>query len=117
MEAPEIREYCLGKRGVTEGFPFDAETLVFIVGGKMFLLMSLENNPVTFNAKNLPEKNVELREKFTQISPGYHMNKQHWNTVLCEGLKPEFLKKLIDESYDLILASLSKKVREEVIKM
>ena len=82
----------------------------------MFLLMSLENNPVTFNSKNLPEKNEELREEFPQISPGYHMNKQHWNTVLCEGLKPELIKNLIDESYDLIFNSLTKKLREDVLK-
>ena len=116
MEAQEIREYCLTKKGATEGFPFDEETLVFKVGGKMFLLMSLENTPITFNAKNLPEKNEELREEFPQISPGYHMNKQHWNTVVCEGLKPELIKELIDESYGLILSSLTKKLRNEIIK-
>lgn len=116
MEAQEIREYCLAKKGVTEGFPFDEETLVFKVGGKMFLLMSLENTPLTFNAKNLPEKNEELRAQFTQIVPGYHMSKVHWNTVVVEGLRPDFLKELIDESYDLIFASLTKKMREEVLK-
>ena len=116
MEAEEIRNYCLNKKGVTEGFPFDETTLVFKVGGKMFLLMALEKQPLVFSTKNTADYNEELREQYSQISGAYHMNKTHWNSVICEGLKPEFIKKLIDDSYQLVFDSLIKKLKEEVLK-
>lgn len=115
MEAEEIREYCLSKKAVTESFPFDLETLVFKVSGKMFLLISLEQNPATFSAKANPEWSEELREEFSQIKGAYHMNKTHWNSVVCEGLKQDLIYKLIDHSYDLVFKSLTKKIREEII--
>lgn len=115
MEALEIREYCLQKRGVTEGFPFNETALVFKVGGKMFLLMDLESLPLVFSAKANPEWSEELREKYYQISGAYHMNKTHWNSVSVEGLKPEFIKKLMDHSYDLVFNSLTRRVREEIL--
>lgn len=115
MEAEEIREYCLEKKGVTEGFPFGEDALVFKVGGKMFLLVALENNPLVFAAKNKADYNEELREQYHQISGAYHMNKTHWNSVICEGLKPNFIKKLIDDSYQLVFESLTKKMKEEVL--
>lgn len=116
MLAEEIRDYCLEKKGVTESFPFNETTLVFKVGGKMFLLMALDTQPLVFSAKNNEDYNEELREKFHQISGAYHMNKTHWNSVVCEGLKPELIKKLIDDSYQLIFNSLTKKMKEEVLK-
>lgn len=116
MEAEEIRNYCLNKKGVTEGFPFNETTLVFKVGGKMFLLMALESQPLVFSAKNKEDYNQELREKYHQISGAYHMNKTHWNSVICEGLKAEFIKKLIDDSYQLVFNSLTKKVKEELLR-
>ena len=115
MEAEEIRNYCLNKKGVTEGFPFDETTLVFKVGGKMFLLMALEKQPLVFSAKNTADYNEELREQYYQISGAYHMNKTHWNSVICEGLKPEFIKKLIDDSYQLVYESLTKKIKLEIL--
>ncbi|WP_374444527.1 MmcQ/YjbR family DNA-binding protein [Epilithonimonas sp.] len=115
METEEIREYCLSKKAVTEGFPFDNETLVFKIGGKMFLLISLERHPATFSAKADPEWSEELRENHPQISGAYHMNKTHWNSVVCEGLKKDLIIKLIDHSYDLVFKSLSKKAREEIL--
>lgn len=117
MIAEEIREYCLAKKGVTEGFPFNETTLVFKVGGKMFLLMALDTQPVVFSAKNKEDYNQELREKYYQISGAYHMNKTHWNSVVCEGLKSDLIKKLIDDSYDLVFESLTKKVKEEVLNL
>lgn len=114
MEIEEIREYCLKKKGTTESLPFDNETLVFKVGGKMYLLLLLESNPPVFSAKANPEWSEELREKYYQINGAYHMNKTHWNSVECEGLKSELILKLIDHSYDLIFNSLSKKIKEEV---
>ena len=116
MIAEEIREYCLAKKGVTEGFPFNETTLVFKVGGKMFLLMALDTQPLVFSAKNKEDYNQELREKYYQISDAYHMNKTHWNSVVCEGLKSDLIKKLIDDSYDLVFESLTKKVKEEILK-
>lgn len=116
MIAEEIREYCLAKKGVTEGFPFNETTLVFKVGGKMFLLMALDTQPLVFSAKNKEDYNQELREKYHQIYGAYHMNKTHWNSVVCEGLKPDLIKKLIDNSYELVFESLTRKVKEEVLK-
>lgn len=115
MIAEEIREYCLAKKGVTECFPFNETTLVFKVGGKMFLLMALDTQPLVFSAKNKEDYNQELREKYYQISGAYHMNKTHWNSVVCEGLKSDLIKKLINDSYDLVFESLTKKVKEEVL--
>ena len=115
MIAEEIREYCLAKKGVTEGFPFNETTLVFKVGGKMFLLMALDTQPLVFSAKNKEDYSQELREKYYQISGAYHMNKTHWNSVVCEGLKSDLIKKLIDDSYDLVFESLTKKVKEEIL--
>lgn len=114
MDANEILDYCLAKKGVTETFPFDKETLVMKVGGKMFLLMSLEKQPLSIAVKTDPEWSAELREKYPQITGAYHMNKTHWNSVLCEGLKPELIMKLIDSSYELIFESLTKKMKIEV---
>ena len=114
MEAEEIREYCLSKKAVTEGFPFDLETLVFKVGGKMFLLISLEHHPTTFSAKANPEWSEELREEYSQINGAYHMNKTHWNSVVCESLKQDLIFILFDHSYDLVFKSLTKKVRDSI---
>lgn len=114
MTAEELRQYCLTKTGVTEGFPFDTETLVFKVGGKIFLLMSLEHQPLRFNVKCDPEYALELREHYHQITPGYHMNKKHWNTVEVDGLKAELIKKLIDDSYNLIFNALPAKIKAEI---
>ena len=117
MISEEVREYCLAKKGVTEGFPFNETTLVFKVGGKMFLLMALDTQPLVFSAKNKEDYNQELREKYYQISGAYHMNKTHWNSVVCEGLKSDLIKKLINDSYDLVFESLTKKVKEEVLNL
>jgi len=115
MNIEDIRLYCLSKVEVTESFPFDNSTLVFKVANKMFLLVGLNNNPLSFNAKCEPEKAIALREEYEAILPGFHMNKQHWNTVIVDDSLPEkLLKSLIDDSYNLIVSSLPKKVREQL---
>lgn len=114
MDANEILDYCLAKKGVEETFPFDNETLVLKVGGKMFLLMPLEKQPLTISVKTDPEWSAELREKYSQIEGAYHMNKTHWNSVVCEGLKRDLILKLIDHSYELILNSLPKKTQNTI---
>ncbi|MCY1721012.1 MmcQ/YjbR family DNA-binding protein [Prolixibacteraceae bacterium Z1-6] len=112
MNVEEIREYCLTKKGVTESFPFDETTLVFKVI-KMFCLLGLDDSRVSL--KNDPEKNIELRAHYSAIIPGYHLNKQHWNTIELNGTVPAHLmKELIDESYGLIVKSLIRKQKEEL---
>lgn len=102
MDIESLREYCLSLPDVTEGFPFDETTLVFKVKGKMFLLTDLEG-PLTMNVKCEPEKAVELREQYSCVKPGYHMNKKHWNTVEIDGsVTDKVLKEWIDESYRLV---------------
>jgi len=114
MNIEELREYCLAKKGVTESFPFDESTLVFKVAGKMFCLTDLVDD-FAVALKNDPEKNMELRERFPAVRPGYHMNKQHWNTVLIDSsISDIMLKQLIDESYRIIVNKLPQKVREEL---
>lgn len=115
MDANEVLDYCLAKKGVTESFPFDNETLVMKVGTKMFLLMSLERQPLNINVKTDPEWSLELREKYPQITGAFHMNKTHWNSVSVEGLKRDLILKMIDQSYDLVFKSLTKKAKEEII--
>ncbi len=116
MNIEEIREYCISKKGTTECFPFDEVTLVFKVGEKMFALTNLDGEP-SINLKCNPEKAIELREQYSSIEPGYHMNKIHWNTVYLNGSVPEkLIKELIDHSYNLIFDSLSKSKKEEVLK-
>ena len=114
MNIETIREYCLSKKGVTESFPFDETTLVFKVLGKMFLLMNL-NSELSINVKCNPEKAIELREMYPSIVPGYHMNKNHWNTVFIDGtLNERLIFSFIDHSYDLIRLSLSKNAQKEL---
>src|ERR1700757_894830 len=115
MNIEELREYCIAKPHVEETFPFDEETLVFKVGGKMFLLVGINETPVQFNVKCDPEKAIELREQYTFVQPGYHMSKKHWNTVVCEkGASKKLLKEWIDDSYNLVIESLPKKDREKI---
>lgn len=115
MNIEELREYCIAKKGVTEGFPFDEVTLVFKVGGKMFALTNLDGEP-SVNLKCDPEKAIELREHYSAIVPGYHMNKAHWNTVYMDNsISDKLLKELIDLSYKLTFESLPKVKREAVL--
>jgi predicted DNA-binding protein (MmcQ/YjbR family) len=114
MNIEEIRQYCLTKPFTEESFPFDEDTLVFKVGGKMFCLAGLSDGD-RMNLKCDPLRAVELRERHTFITPGYHMNKRHWNTVIFKECDDDtFLKSLIDHSYELVRAALSAKVRKEL---
>lgn len=114
MDIEEVREYCIKKQEVTESFPFDDETLVFKVLGKMFCLSNL-THPISINLKCNSEEAIELREEFDEIKPGFHMNKKHWNTVDLEGnLSKSFILKMIDDSYKLVVSKLPKKEREKI---
>ena len=118
MNIQQFFEFCLSKKGVTEHFPFDEDTLVFKVGGKIFALSSLSNWEKGIPAINLkcdPERVEELRANFDDIQPGYHMNKTHWNTVTLNGdVSDKLVQELIDHSYDLVFKSLTKKVQTEL---
>ena len=116
MNIEEVREYCISKKGCEETFPFDNVTLVFKVMGKMFGLLSLEKG-ASINLKCDPDKSIQLREQYEGITPGFHMNKKHWNTVLYNSnIADTVIKELIDHSYTLVVASLTKKQKLELDK-
>jgi predicted DNA-binding protein (MmcQ/YjbR family) len=113
MNIEELREYCLQLPFVTEGTPFGPDVLVFKVHEKIFALAGISNIPTYVNLKCDPDRAVELREQYPDITPGYHMNKQHWNSVVTEGeLTRDLLLELIRHSYNLVYASLPKKLRD-----
>lgn len=116
MNIETLRQHCLSKTGAEESQPFGPDTLVFKVGGKMFLLAALDAVPLQFNAKCDPDEAERVREQYHCVLPGYHMNKQHWNTVIVDGsVSDKLLKQWIDDSYDLILQSLPKKLKQEIL--
>jgi predicted DNA-binding protein (MmcQ/YjbR family) len=109
VDLADFREYCLSKRGASEGTPFGETVLVFKIGGKMFALASLDEVPARANLKCDPDLSLELRDRYEQVRPGYHMNKKHWNTVELEtGIPDAELRKMIDHSFDLVAQSLPK---------
>ncbi len=116
MDAESIRDYCLQKMSATESFPFGADTLVFKVKGKIFLLLALNANPLSFNAKCDADQAIELREKYEFIKPGYHMNKKLWNTItIVSGVQNKLIREMIDNSYKLVVQSLPKKLQEQLL--
>ncbi|MCA1764224.1 MAG: MmcQ/YjbR family DNA-binding protein [Cryomorphaceae bacterium] len=118
MNIEEYRAYCLRKKGVTESFPFDSSALVFKVMGKMFSIANIDDF-TGFSAKCDPERALVLREEYPDgIVPAYHMSKKHWNGVKLEQGVPEALiYQLIDDSYDLVVAGLPKKLQAELAEM
>lgn len=115
MNTEELRDYCLQKPHTEESMPFGEETLVFKVGGKIYLLTSLDQAN-RFNAKCDPEKAIELREQYAEVQPGYHMNKKHWNTIYMDGsLTRKQLCEMIDHSYELVFRSIPRKVRSALV--
>ncbi len=117
MNIEQIREYCLSLQGVTEDMPFGDDTLVFRVMNKIFALVNLEGE-IRINLKCDPARAIVLREEFSSIIPGYHMNKRHWNTMIMDGnLKKDLITSLIDHSYELIVISLPKIKKEELKRL
>lgn len=114
MNIENVRLYCLDKKGVTEGFPFDDTTLVFKVMNKMFALLNLKNDH-SINLKCDPESAIILRGRYASVLPGYHMNKEHWNTVMLDETIPDrLIKQWIDDSYELIVEKLPQKLKDEI---
>jgi predicted DNA-binding protein (MmcQ/YjbR family) len=115
MQVDAFRDYCLRKPGVTESSPFGPEHTVYKLGEKMFALIAFEEVPPTANLKCDPDLALELRDRYEEVQPGYHMNKKHWNTVRIDGAIPQAeLTKMIDHSYDLVRKSLPKAKRERL---
>ena len=103
MDLAQFREYCLRKPKATEGTPFGPDTLVFKVGGKIFAITSLDEVPTRANLKCDPDLALELRDRYAQVRPGYHMNKKHWNTIdIEEGIPDAEIREMIDHSYELV---------------
>ncbi|MGI9087453.1 MAG: MmcQ/YjbR family DNA-binding protein [Chthoniobacterales bacterium] len=115
MESDTFRDYCLKKSGSAESTPFGPENLVFKVRGKMFALLALDEVPPTANLKCDPDRALELRDRYEEVTPGYHMNKKHWNTVQLAGGIPESeIRRMIDHSYELVVQSLTKAERAKL---
>jgi len=119
MNIEQLRDYCLSKPHTTEDFPFDQNTLVFKVVGKMFALVPLnkwEQGLASLNLKANPEYSLELRADYDSIEPGFHMNKNHWNTIYIHKgeLEPQFIMQLIDHSYDMVIKGMTKKLRDSL---
>lgn len=110
MNIETLREYCLSKPGAEETLPFGPDTLVYKVGGKVFLLVGLDAEDLRFNVKCDPDKAIELRDEYPCVLPGFHMNKKHWNTVVVDGsVSNALLKEWIDHSYTLVAPKTKKK--------
>jgi predicted DNA-binding protein (MmcQ/YjbR family) len=115
MDLEALREYCLNKSHVTEGTPFGEDVLVFKVAGKIFALAPLDEVPARANLKCDPDLALELRDRYEQVQPGYHMNKKHWNTVeIANGIPEAELRRMIDHSYELVVKSLPKAARSKL---
>jgi predicted DNA-binding protein (MmcQ/YjbR family) len=113
MNLEEIREYCIAKPGVTEGFPFNDTALVFKVMGKMFALLDLSEDHHGISLKCDPELAIELREQYPDVTPAYHFNKQQWNGINLQGsIGDDLLKEWITHSYDIVVKGLKKVDRE-----
>jgi predicted DNA-binding protein (MmcQ/YjbR family) len=107
MNIESLREYCISKKFVTESFPFDEETLVFKASGKIFALVSLDDDLI-INLKCDPDMAIELRERYVSVTPRYHMNKNHWNTIILDGTVPDKeIFSWIDHSYDLVMKRIN----------
>ncbi len=117
MNLEELRTYCLQKKGASIDFPFDDVTMVIKVGGKMFILIAIDSDPLSINLKCDPFIAEGLRERYNAVIPGYHMNKNHWNTVILDNTVPDkIIRDMIDDSYALVFSKLSKKSKELIKK-
>ena len=115
MFADDARELLLRQPAAEEGTPFGPEVLVYKVGGKMFATLSPDDVPARMNLKCDPERALELRDRYSSILPGYHMNKRHWNTlVLDSSLSDALIRGLVEHSYALVRASLTRKVQDSL---
>ena len=118
MNCEDIREYCISKPGVTEGFPFNDTALVFKVMNKMFALLDLSDESRGLSLKCDPELAIELREKYNEVTPAWHFNKAHWNGIALPGsITDKSLKEWIDHSYEIVVDSLPKAKKQELKRL
>lgn len=118
MNLESFSAYCAAKPGATSSFPFDEEILVYKVYGKMFALTNVNQRPLAINLKCDPEWSHVLREACPAVQPGWHMNKQHWNTVTVDGSLPDAeIERMIDHSYELVVKGLKKADREQLERL
>lgn len=114
MNIEDLRHFCLSLKGAEEKMPFDDKTLVFSVKNKMFCLTNIEEYEY-INLKCNPDEAVLLRERYSEVTPGYHMNKKHWNSIETQGaISDKQIKEWIVNSYDLVVAGLPKKIQKEL---
>jgi predicted DNA-binding protein (MmcQ/YjbR family) len=103
MNIETIRDYCLSKPNAEETLPFGPDVIVFKVNNKAFLLLPLDTEGLRFNVKCDPDMAIELREQYSCVLPGWHMNKKHWNTIVVDGTVPsKLIREWIDHSYELV---------------
>jgi predicted DNA-binding protein (MmcQ/YjbR family) len=115
MDGGALRNLCLGFPGAVEERPFGPETTTFKVAGKIFAISALEREPLDVSLKCEPELAEQLRGSYPQIVPGYHLNKRHWNTLKLDGALPdELVRDLVEDSYDLVVSALPKRVRDDL---
>ncbi|MEY2793676.1 MAG: hypothetical protein RJA76_1668 [Bacteroidota bacterium] len=116
MNLSELRDFCLGLPHTEEKLPFDENTLVFYVAGKIFCLTDMDLFQF-INLKCDPDRAIELREQYDEITAAWHMNKKHWNSIAMDGrISNPMIKELIMHSYDLVFAGLPKKIKDELSK-
>ena len=115
MDAAALRAWCLAQPGAVEEFPFGPEHSVFKVAGKIFAISALDRSPLQVSVKCDPELALSLRAGYPAIRPGYHLNKRHWNTVTLDGSLPDkMVRELVEDSYDLVVSGLPKRVQDEL---
>ncbi len=118
MDFETLKKYCLNKKGAYADFPFGPETLVIKTGSKLFALFGIDENPVRVNLKGDPFLNEDLRQQYSAIIPGYHMNKLHWNTVILDNSVPDYIIfQMVDESFHLVYTKLKKNEKLEIEKI
>lgn len=117
MDLKELKSYLSSKKEAIASYPFDETTLVYKVAGKMFALIAEDNNPLSINLKCDPEDAQILRGMHKSILPGYHMNKEHWNTIILDGSLPDkLIEEMVNDSYTLIVNKLKAADRNRLLK-
>lgn len=116
MTYQSLKSYLLSKPQTTLEFPFGDDVYVFKVAGKMFALVAWQDEVMRVNLKCDPDEALALRDIFAAVIPGYHMNKQHWNTVIFDGSIPQGeIERMIDNSFKLVVSNLTKKAQQSIL--
>ncbi|PLY06085.1 MAG: MmcQ-like protein [Arcobacter sp.] len=115
MDLKTLEKILLSKSSSTKEFPFGDDVTVFKVKNKMFALYKINDNPLHLNLKCNPNDAIAYRDIYKCVTPGYHMNKKHWNTIILDGtMEDEILIEMINDSYELVVSKLTKREKEEI---